>query len=72
MKVIHLHGQFTRMFTGWKDRMFCQEKNSKNPSMKWSTLAQENDSALIIKMMDELIPGSAVQISPSPDITAID
>jgi FlaA1/EpsC-like NDP-sugar epimerase len=35
-------------------------------------LAQENDSALIIKMMDELIPGSAVQISPSPDITAID
>jgi FlaA1/EpsC-like NDP-sugar epimerase len=35
-------------------------------------LAEENDSVLIIKMMDELIPGSAVQISPSPDITAID
>ena len=35
-------------------------------------LAQENDSVLIIKLMDELIPGSAVQISPSPDITAID
>ncbi len=35
-------------------------------------LAQDNDSVLIIKLMDELIPGSAVQISPSPDITAID
>jgi FlaA1/EpsC-like NDP-sugar epimerase len=35
-------------------------------------LAQENDSALIVKMMDELIPGSAVQISSTPDITAID
>ncbi len=35
-------------------------------------LAQENDSVLIVKMMDELIPGSAVQISSTPDITAID
>jgi FlaA1/EpsC-like NDP-sugar epimerase len=35
-------------------------------------LAQENDCALIVRMMDELIPGSAVQISSTPDINAID
>jgi FlaA1/EpsC-like NDP-sugar epimerase len=35
-------------------------------------LAQEDDPQTIVKMMDDLIPGSAVQIATSPDITAVD
>lgn len=34
-------------------------------------LAEENDPVCIVKMMDEMIPGSAVQISSAPDITSI-
>jgi FlaA1/EpsC-like NDP-sugar epimerase len=35
-------------------------------------LAQESDSVLIVKMLDELIPGSSVKISSSPDFTSIE
>ena len=35
-------------------------------------LAQEDDSGTIVKMMDELIPGSAVKIASTPDITFLE
>ncbi len=34
-------------------------------------LAEEDDTVCIVKMMDELIPGSSVKVSSEPDITSV-
>jgi len=34
-------------------------------------LAQESDSAAIIRLLDEYIPGAAVRSTPPPEITSV-